>query len=160
MCCVIPPASPDCTLALRIRSRSEVLPWSTCPITVTTGGFSTRSSGASSGAAAPGGGFATAPTSTSTPISEAISSISSVESVCVTVFISPKDMSTLITAVGATPRASAKSFPVALDRSGCCSSLSIAEDPLIDRLLDHGEVVFYLHTFFSQALYNLFCLDG
>jgi hypothetical protein len=29
MCCVMPPASPAATVALRIRSRSDVLPWST-----------------------------------------------------------------------------------------------------------------------------------
>jgi hypothetical protein len=38
MCCVMPPASPATTLAWRIASSSEVLPWSTWPITVTTGG--------------------------------------------------------------------------------------------------------------------------
>ena len=38
MCWVMPPASPTATRALRMESSSEVLPWSTCPITVTTGG--------------------------------------------------------------------------------------------------------------------------
>ena len=38
MCCVMPPASPATTFASRIASSSEVLPWSTWPITVTTGG--------------------------------------------------------------------------------------------------------------------------
>ena len=33
----MPPASPDTTLAWRSASSSEVLPWSTWPITVTTG---------------------------------------------------------------------------------------------------------------------------
>ena len=37
MCWVMPPASPDTTLAWRSASSSEVLPWSTWPITVTTG---------------------------------------------------------------------------------------------------------------------------
>ena len=37
MCCVIPPASPAATSVSRIASRRLVLPWSTCPITVTTG---------------------------------------------------------------------------------------------------------------------------
>ena len=36
MCCVIPPASPAATDALRRVSSSVVLPWSTCPITATT----------------------------------------------------------------------------------------------------------------------------
>ena len=38
MCCVIPPASPDATFARRILSSNDVFPWSTWPITVTTGG--------------------------------------------------------------------------------------------------------------------------
>jgi len=38
ICCVIPPASPAMTWVSRILSRREVLPWSTCPITQTTGG--------------------------------------------------------------------------------------------------------------------------
>ena len=38
MCWVMPPASPATTLVLRILSSSSVLPWSTWPMTVTTGG--------------------------------------------------------------------------------------------------------------------------
>src|ERR1700759_4831930 len=38
MCWVMPPASPDTTSVLRRASSSEVLPWSTWPMTVTTGG--------------------------------------------------------------------------------------------------------------------------
>ena len=38
MCWVMPPASPAATSALRMASSSEVLPWSTWPMTVTTGG--------------------------------------------------------------------------------------------------------------------------
>ena len=38
MCWVMPPASPATTLALRMASSSEVLPWSTWPMMVTTGG--------------------------------------------------------------------------------------------------------------------------
>ena len=38
ICWVIPPASPVATFAARILSSKEVLPWSTWPITVTTGG--------------------------------------------------------------------------------------------------------------------------
>ena len=37
MCWVIPPNSPDTTFAFLKTSRTEVLPWSTCPITVTIG---------------------------------------------------------------------------------------------------------------------------
>ncbi len=112
MCCVMPPASPDCTLERRMRSRRLVFPWSTWPITVTTGGFSTRSVG-SSGATSRGSGSSTAPISTSTPSSSATSSISSVERVWVSVFISPRPMRTLMIWVGETPRASPKSLTVA-----------------------------------------------
>src|SRR3954469_17121498 len=38
MCCVIPPASPAATSVSRIASSSDVLPWSTWPMIVTTGG--------------------------------------------------------------------------------------------------------------------------
>ena len=38
MCWVMPPASPAATLVSRIASSSEVLPWSTWPMIVTTGG--------------------------------------------------------------------------------------------------------------------------
>ena len=37
MCWVMPPASPAATLVERMASSSEVLPWSTWPMTVTTG---------------------------------------------------------------------------------------------------------------------------
>ena len=37
MCCVMPPASRSATRAERIASSSVVLPWSTWPMTVTTG---------------------------------------------------------------------------------------------------------------------------
>src|SRR5579875_3656905 len=48
MRCVMPPASPAATLAWRILSSKEVLPWSTWPSTVTTGGRAVISSGRSS----------------------------------------------------------------------------------------------------------------
>ena len=37
MCWVMPPASPETTLVSRMASSSEVLPWSTWPMMVTTG---------------------------------------------------------------------------------------------------------------------------
>ena len=43
MCCVIPPASPAVTLVFLIESSNVVLPWSTCPIIVTTAGRSIAS---------------------------------------------------------------------------------------------------------------------
>ena len=113
MCWVMPPASPDWTLARRILSRRLVFPWSTWPITVTTGGFSTRSSGSSSGATSTGSGSSTVPISTCTPSSSATSSISSVERVWVSVFISPRPIRTLMIWVGGTPKASPRSLTVA-----------------------------------------------
>mmetsp|Transcript_28704 Transcript_28704/g.64317 ORF Transcript_28704/g.64317 Transcript_28704/m.64317 type:complete len:289 (+) Transcript_28704:1473-2339(+) len=53
MCCVMPPASPAVTRVLRIASRSDVLPWSTWPMMVTTGGRGKRVSGSSSSSATP-----------------------------------------------------------------------------------------------------------
>ena len=47
MCCVMPPASPLTTLVLRMASSSEVLPWSTWPMMVTTGGRDSRCSSVS-----------------------------------------------------------------------------------------------------------------
>ncbi len=44
MCCVMPPASRSATRVSRMPSSSVVLPWSTCPMTVTTGARVTRSS--------------------------------------------------------------------------------------------------------------------
>ena len=43
MCCVIPPASPAAIFDSRIASRRDVLPWSTCPMIVTTGSRGRRS---------------------------------------------------------------------------------------------------------------------
>ena len=43
-----PPLFPSTTLVLRIESRRVVFPWSTCPITVTTGGRGASSDSASS----------------------------------------------------------------------------------------------------------------
>mmetsp|Transcript_7373 Transcript_7373/g.18293 ORF Transcript_7373/g.18293 Transcript_7373/m.18293 type:complete len:278 (-) Transcript_7373:87-920(-) len=60
---VIPPASPAVTRVLRTASSRDVLPWSTCPIMVTTGARGWRVSGSSS--------------SMATPISMAVSSMSS-----------------------------------------------------------------------------------
>ena len=45
MCWVMPPASPDTTLVERMASSSEVLPWSTWPMMVTTGGRETSGIG-------------------------------------------------------------------------------------------------------------------
>mmetsp|Transcript_16285 Transcript_16285/g.49376 ORF Transcript_16285/g.49376 Transcript_16285/m.49376 type:complete len:505 (-) Transcript_16285:542-2056(-) len=51
--CVMPPASPAATSVVRSASSSEVFPWSTCPMTVTTGGRRTSDSGGSSSSTTP-----------------------------------------------------------------------------------------------------------
>ena len=86
MCCVIPPASVSTTRAERIASSSVVLPWSTWPMIVTTGGRSTRSSGASSNSSRISSSSAACRIVISRSISAAISSTSSSDSDCVTVF--------------------------------------------------------------------------
>jgi hypothetical protein len=48
MCWVMPPASPAATLAERMASRRLVLPWSTWPMMVTTGGRRRSEAGADS----------------------------------------------------------------------------------------------------------------
>ena len=48
ICCVIPPASPSITFVFLTASNNDVFPWSTCPITTTTGGRVTKSSSLSS----------------------------------------------------------------------------------------------------------------
>ena len=48
MCCVMPPASVSTTAVERIASSSVVLPWSTWPMIVTTGGRAERSASTSS----------------------------------------------------------------------------------------------------------------
>ena len=53
MCWVMPPASPLATSVSRIASSSEVLPWSTWPMIVTTGGRSSSSSSSSSKTGSP-----------------------------------------------------------------------------------------------------------
>ena len=96
MCWVIPPASPATTSVERMRSSRSVLPWSTWPITVTTGGrgrwSASSSSSSSSKYRASNSASCSSPGSTrrtSAPISAAKSSIMSSLSDCVAMTISP-----------------------------------------------------------------------
>ncbi len=97
MCWVMPPASPATTFACRMRSSSVVLPWSTWPMTVMTGGRGSSSASSSSSSSSavsiaissiscslPGSTI-----STSAPSASAISSIISSASDAVAVTISP-----------------------------------------------------------------------
>ncbi len=83
MCCVIPPASVSTTAVWRIASSRDVLPWSTWPMIVTTGGRAVRSASASSKISGSSSSSAACLIVTSRSTSAAISSTSSSESDCV-----------------------------------------------------------------------------
>ena len=132
MCWVMPPASPAATWVWRIASSREVLPWSTWPITVTTGGRSTRSPSSSSSTTGSSTSSSAAVTiSILRSNSLAIDSTDSSVSVWVRVAISPSFIRALITSAAESPRLSATSRTVAPEltliggcSSGCFSSLS------------------------------------
>ena len=112
MCWVMPPASPAATCVSRIASSSEVLPWSTWPMIVTTGARSTRSSSASSNTGSAISSSSEWTISTSLSSSAASTWIDSSDSVCVSVFISPSAISFFITSGTGTFRYSATSLTV------------------------------------------------
>ena len=112
MCCVMPPASPSATSVSRTASSSEVLPWSTWPMIVTTGARSLRSSAASSKATSSSASSAAWTISMSFSNSAARISISSSASVCVRVAILPRPISFLISSGIGTARYSATSLTV------------------------------------------------
>ena len=103
MCWVMPPASPAATSVSRIASSSEVLPWSTWPMIVTTGGRSARSSSASANCGSSGSSSAAVTISSLRSYSSAIALIDSSVRVWVRVAISPIIISFLITSAGARP---------------------------------------------------------
>ena len=115
MCWVMPPASPAATSVWRMASSSEVLPWSTWPMIVTTGGRPTRSSSASSNVGSASTSSAACTISIFLSNSSASTSIASSESVCVSVAISPSSISFLITSGELRPSDSATSLTVAPD---------------------------------------------
>ena len=112
MCWVIPPASPAATSVFRIASSSEVLPWSTWPMIVTTGGRSTSSSSGSSNTGSATVSSSEWTTSTFLPSSAASTWIASSDSVVVSVFISPSAISCFMTSGTGTSRYSATSLTV------------------------------------------------
>ena len=113
MCWVIPPASPLATSVCRITSSSEVFPWSTWPMTATTGGRATSSSSESSKSGSSSTSSAACTISTFLSNSSASTPIASSESVCVRVAISPSVISFLMTSGVESPSDSATSFTVA-----------------------------------------------
>src|SRR5918995_1836663 len=96
MCCVIPPASVSTTADSRIASSSEVLPWSTWPMIVTTGGRGDRSSSASSKTSGSSSSSAAYLIVIARPSSAPISSTSSSESDCVIWTIWPRPIMILM----------------------------------------------------------------
>ena len=124
MCWVIPPCSPSTTLVLRIESRSVVFPWSTCPITVTTGGRGTSSDSESSntGRSATAGGGGGASMSTMNPNDSATPSINSGGIVWPAPTAWPRVMSWATTSLAGTPSASANSVTEAPDGTDTMSS--------------------------------------
>ena len=112
MCWVMPPASPAATSVSRIASSSDVLPWSTWPMIVTTGGRGSRSSAASSNSGSASSSSAALTISIFLSNSSASTWTASSDSVCVSVAISPRPMSFLITSGTGTPRYSATSLTV------------------------------------------------
>ncbi len=115
MCCVIPPASVSTTAVSRIASSSVVLPWSTWPMIVTTGGRASRASSASSYDSGSASSSSACLIVTSRSSSAAISSTSSSESDCVAVFIWPSAISILMICGIETPSACEKSRSVTPD---------------------------------------------
>src|SRR5918998_860881 len=107
MCWVMPPASPAATSVSRIASSSDVLPWSTWPMIVTTGGRGSRSSAASSNCGSSSASSAALTISIFLSNSSARTWTASSDSVCVSVAISPRLMSFLITSGTGTPRGAA-----------------------------------------------------
>ncbi len=117
MCWVMPPASPAATSVWRIASSSEVLPWSTWPMIVTTGGRSFRSAASSSASGASISSSAAVTISILRSNFLAIASTDSSGRVCVRVAISPPSISALITSALPRPRLSATSRTVAPELS-------------------------------------------
>src|SRR5438128_9693180 len=95
MCCVIPPNSFSATFDLRIASRREVLPWSTWPMTVTTGGRSLSCAGSRSSSSTTSPSTERISTSTLNLSATSLAAVGSRSSL--TVAITPSSSSALIT---------------------------------------------------------------
>src|ERR671935_152989 len=115
MCWVIPPASVATTADSRIASRSVVLPWSTCPMMVTTGGRACSDSGASSNVTSSASSSAACWIVISRFSSSPISSTASSLSDCVICTMSPAAIIVVMILAGETPRFSARSLTVMPD---------------------------------------------
>ena len=128
MCWVIPPASPATTLALRIWSSNDVLPWSTWPIMVTMGERNCRSSSLSSSSSSSISiCFSMSMNSTSKPNSLATSSITSASNRWLIETMMPSPIHLLITSAKLTSIRLANSLT--LMNSVTCSLLSSTISP-------------------------------
>ncbi len=118
MCWVMPPASPAATFALRMTSSSDVLPWSTWPMTVTTGARGTRGTAAVSPEVesltdrVSSSSSSNDTTAASTPISLAIWTAVAASSVWLTVARMPRCMSSRWMSRPRTPSFSESSLTV------------------------------------------------
>src|SRR5438132_2809712 len=95
MCCVMPPNSFSATFDFRIASRSEVLPWSTWPMTVTTGGRSESWAGSISSSSTTSPSTERISTSTLNLSATSLAAVGSRSSL--TVAITPSSSSALMT---------------------------------------------------------------
>ena len=115
MCWVMPPASVSTTADSRMASSSVVLPWSTWPMIVTTGGrslsTSAESSNVTSSTSSSAAWLIVISRSSSPPISSTASSLSD----CVICTISPAAIISVMTFAGETPSFSARSLTVIPD---------------------------------------------
>ena len=138
MCWVMPPASPAATSVSRMASSSEVLPWSTWPRMVITGGRSSRadSSSSYSGSATTSSAACWISILRSRP--SASTSIASSERVWVSVAISPSSISFLMTSGAGMPSDSATSLTVAPDWTGEIRSSSGASGLAVRSGSTHG----------------------
>ena len=123
MCWVMPPASPSATSVSRTASSSDVLPWSTWPMIVTTGARPWSSSSASSNSGSASASSAAWTISISLSNSSAMTWIASSDSVWVSVAISPRLISFLMISGTATPRYSATSLTVEPELTRIVSAL-------------------------------------
>ena len=130
MCCVIPPASPSMTLVLRILSSSDVLPWSTCPMTVTIGGRGTRDASSSTSSSAIASWMSADTNSTLYPNSSATTTIASASRRWLIETIRPRFMQAEITSLTETSIIVASSLTVTnsvtlrIERSFCSRCIS------------------------------------
>ena len=112
MCCVMPPASRSATRVSRMASSSDVLPWSTWPMTVTTGARDCMSSAFDSSPCADTSSSSKLRISISAPNSRAMSFAVSMSSVLLMVIIMRFINSLASTSFTRTSSLSARSFTV------------------------------------------------